>query len=65
MNTLCGQNAELLDVKARGTYTYHWVQRVKRTKIHLNCRYHDFLNGKYPARLYPLKPSGSYMYHML
>jgi hypothetical protein len=25
LNTLCGQNAELLTVKAGGTYCYHWV----------------------------------------
>jgi hypothetical protein len=25
MNLLCGQNAELLIVKAGGTYSYHWV----------------------------------------
>jgi hypothetical protein len=24
-NTLCGQNAELLVVKASGTYFYHWT----------------------------------------
>jgi hypothetical protein len=23
--TLCGQNTELLDVKAGGTYSYHWT----------------------------------------
>jgi hypothetical protein len=25
INTLCGQNAELLIVKAGGTYSYHWA----------------------------------------
>jgi hypothetical protein len=25
INTLCGQNAMLLIVKARGTNSYHWV----------------------------------------
>jgi hypothetical protein len=25
INTLCGQNAELLIVEAGGTYSYHWV----------------------------------------
>jgi hypothetical protein len=25
INTLCGQNAELLDVKTGGAYSYHWV----------------------------------------
>jgi hypothetical protein len=29
MNLLCGQNAELLNVKARDTYSYHWAFRVK------------------------------------
>jgi hypothetical protein len=24
-NTLCGKNAKLLNVKACGTYSYHWV----------------------------------------
>jgi hypothetical protein len=25
INTLCGQNAELLYVEACGTFSYHWV----------------------------------------
>jgi hypothetical protein len=25
INTLCGQNAELLIIKAGGTYSYHWT----------------------------------------
>jgi len=25
INTLCGQNGDLLDVKFGGTYTNHWV----------------------------------------
>jgi hypothetical protein len=25
INTLCGQNAEFIDVKAGGTYSYHWT----------------------------------------
>jgi hypothetical protein len=25
INTLCGQNVELLFIKAGGTYSYHWV----------------------------------------
>jgi hypothetical protein len=25
INTLCGQNAEFLNIKAGGTYNYHWV----------------------------------------
>jgi hypothetical protein len=29
INTLCSQNAELLDVKAGGTYSYQWVSKVK------------------------------------
>jgi hypothetical protein len=27
INTLCGQNAELLIVEAGGTYSYHWVEK--------------------------------------
>jgi hypothetical protein len=26
-NTLCGKNAELQIVNARGTYSYHWVSK--------------------------------------
>ena len=25
INTLCGQNVELVNVKPGGTYSYHWV----------------------------------------
>jgi hypothetical protein len=25
INTLCGQNVELLNVKPSGTYSYHWA----------------------------------------
>ena len=25
INTLCGRNAELLDFKTGGTYSYHWT----------------------------------------
>jgi hypothetical protein len=25
INTLCGQNAELVNVKTGGTYSYHWA----------------------------------------
>ena len=25
INTLCGQNVELLNVKTGGTYSYHWA----------------------------------------
>jgi hypothetical protein len=28
INTLCGQNAKLLDVKAGGAYIYHWAVKV-------------------------------------
>jgi hypothetical protein len=31
INTHCGQNEVLLNVKAGGTYSYHWAQRVKVT----------------------------------
>jgi hypothetical protein len=34
MNTVCGQNAELLTVKAGGTYSYHWVLKGYR-----RCQY--------------------------
>jgi hypothetical protein len=29
INTLCGQNAELLNVEAGGTYSYHWALKSK------------------------------------
>jgi hypothetical protein len=29
ISTLCGQNSELLIVKAGSAYTYHWVLKVK------------------------------------
>jgi len=28
INTLCGQNVELLNVKPGGTYNYHWAFKV-------------------------------------
>jgi hypothetical protein len=28
INTLCGENAELLNVKAGGTQSYHWALKV-------------------------------------
>jgi hypothetical protein len=30
MNTHCGQNAEVLNVKAGGIYSYHWDLKGKR-----------------------------------
>jgi hypothetical protein len=33
VNTLCGQNAELLIPKAGGTYSYHWNLRIKRLML--------------------------------
>jgi hypothetical protein len=33
INTLCGQNVELLDVKPGGTYTDHWVLEDKGSVI--------------------------------
>jgi hypothetical protein len=33
LSTLCGQNAELLIVKARVTYSYHWVLKCYRSSI--------------------------------
>ena len=35
INTLCGQNTELLNVKPAGTYSYHWA--LKREQV--DCRY--------------------------
>jgi hypothetical protein len=29
INTLCGQSVELLNVKVCGTYSYHWLLKVK------------------------------------
>jgi hypothetical protein len=33
INTLCGQNSELLNVKAWGTYSYHWTLKGLRTSL--------------------------------
>jgi hypothetical protein len=32
INTLCGQNVELLNVQPRGTYSDHWALMFQKTK---------------------------------
>jgi hypothetical protein len=44
INTLCGQNSFLFDIKAGGTYSYHWA-----LKGHANEQQElnpTFINGK-------------------
>jgi hypothetical protein len=31
ISKLCGQNAELLIIKSRGTYSYHWASKYNET----------------------------------
>jgi len=33
INTLCGQNVELLNVKAGGTYSDHWALKVNKITL--------------------------------
>jgi hypothetical protein len=40
-NTLCGQNAELVNVKACGTYSYHRSLKVKREQRKYSIRYNN------------------------
>ena len=51
INTLCGQNVEMLNVKPGGTYIYHWTSKRQL----LRTLYHDVhtypleeLEGKQP-----------------
>ena len=32
-NTLCGQNGELLNVKAGSSYSYHWALRIQHAMV--------------------------------
>jgi hypothetical protein len=40
INTLCGQNVELLNVKHGGTYSNHWALKCSgplKTDVHVSC----------------------------
>ena len=39
INTLCGQNVDLLNVKPRGTYNYHWALKCEFGVLftHVGC----------------------------
>jgi hypothetical protein len=39
INTLCGQNVELLNVKPGGTYSDHWAVFIVITEIQRNYRH--------------------------
>jgi len=49
-NTLCGQNVELLNVKPRGTYSYHWALiYYVRGSVHIS----DTCTTKDPLGVFP------------
>jgi hypothetical protein len=44
LNTICGQNAELLNVKACGTYSYHWALECRVLQLSRTAWCHTRLN---------------------
>jgi hypothetical protein len=38
INTLCGQNVELLNVKPGGTYSDHWLWRVLYKELYIKTQ---------------------------
>jgi hypothetical protein len=32
INTLCGQNAEFVDIKPGGAYSNHWASKINKTR---------------------------------
>src|SRR5215510_2007427 len=52
INTLCGQNVELLNVKPGGTYSDHWALKSKVSERTSNFRYqrHCIVNLWQPTR---------------
>jgi len=43
INTLCGQNVELLNIKRGGTYSDHWALKGYMTVMNAFLHYHDML----------------------
>jgi hypothetical protein len=78
INTVCGQNVELLNVKSGGTYSYHWalkglisVIQTSQLMLHreiiavcseINTKYTNSLCGQV-LEFVDVKPGGTYSDH--